>query len=182
MKTCTKCNETKPLDDFDRRLKSSETRRSACRACAEAQRLERMWRPTNHGDCAECGAPIPLAKPGARGGKPRSKFCSRACGVAANRRDGAANSRRYTLARYGITPADYDAMLESQAGRCAICQTDDPASRSGSWHVDHCHDTGVVRGLLCTRCNIGLGQFRDDAARLRAAIDYLNAYHATAVA
>ena len=58
-------------------------------------------------------------------------------------------------------------MLEAQGGTCAICQSA-PAE-----HVDHDHDTGAVRALLCFNCNGGLGQFRDDPAVLRAAADYV---------
>ncbi len=76
--------------------------------------------------------------------------------------------RNYHLkARYGITAAEYDAMLAAQGGLCAVCR-ERPAQ-----HVDHDHVFGHVRGLLCSCCNQGLGNFRDDAAHLRAAVDYL---------
>lgn len=79
--------------------------------------------------------------------------------------------RRYL---YGLEPDQYDAMVASQQGRCAICRTDQPGGQSkGGWHVDHEHATGRVRGLLCTRCNQALGLFDDDPARLRAAVEYL---------
>ena len=65
--------------------------------------------------------------------------------------------------RYGITLEEYDTMLLEQNGGCKICGSPDP-KRKGSKHlvVDHCHDTGAVRGLLCYRCNVGLGNFEDD--------------------
>ena len=75
--------------------------------------------------------------------------------------------------RYGITKADYEGMREAQGDRCAICGVDSPGSRSKVWSVDHCHVTNVVRGLLCHRCNMGLGYFKDDPVRLRSAITYL---------
>lgn len=78
-------------------------------------------------------------------------------------------NRRYL---YGLEPGQYDAMLAAQDGRCAICRTDAPGGR-GSWHVDHEHATGRVRGLLCHRCNLMLGNAQDDPARLRAAVEYL---------
>ena len=77
--------------------------------------------------------------------------------------------------RYGLTVEQYDAILKSQGGRCAICRAERPDSRTKQWHVDHCHATGKVRGLLCGQCNLGLGQFRDDPALLRQAIKYLAA-------
>lgn len=81
--------------------------------------------------------------------------------------------RRSNLARYGITPEEYDEMLARQSGKCAICASSDPRNRWGRFAVDHCHDTGVVRGLLCGPCNTGVGQFGDDPLRLRAAAKYL---------
>jgi len=77
---------------------------------------------------------------------------------------------------YGITPEQFEAMLAGQDGRCAICRTDEPGGKGG-WHVDHCHDSKVIRGLLCHCCNIGVGQFKDDPTRLRAAADYIERSH-----
>jgi hypothetical protein len=69
---------------------------------------------------------------------------------------------------YGLSPADFDAILHRQNGLCAICRLvmDRPS-------IDHDHSTGVVRGVLCQYCNVGLGNFRDDPQRLLAAIAYL---------
>lgn len=79
--------------------------------------------------------------------------------------------RRAVLKRvYGITDAEYDAMLESQGGRCAICCR---SRRGRRLAVDHCHATGAVRGLLCSSCNQTLGKMGDDPERLRAAAAYL---------
>ena len=72
--------------------------------------------------------------------------------------------------RYGITFADYDAMLMKQDGRCAICRKP-PKGRY--LHVDHDHETGAVRGLLCARCNTALGHINDDKNRLLGLIEYL---------
>jgi hypothetical protein len=89
--------------------------------------------------------------------------------------------RKYKLQEYGITPAQYDELFAEQGGRCAICGTEkmpwEPSvgvkGRGAFLTVDHDHVTGSVRGLLCANCNVGLGQFRDDAASLLAAVDYL---------
>jgi hypothetical protein len=77
-------------------------------------------------------------------------------------------TRNYHLGRrYGITAAQYDAMLAGQGGLCAACG-ERPAE-----HVDHDHAHGHVRGLLCSCCNQGLGNVRDDVGHLRAAAAYL---------
>ena len=61
-------------------------------------------------------------------------------------------------------------LIRKQNGLCAICQQ--PVIRP---HVDHCHTTGTIRGVLCRDCNIGLGNFKDDPELLRRAISYLDA-------
>jgi hypothetical protein len=78
------------------------------------------------------------------------------------------SKRDYHLRRrYGIDSSDVDAMVQAQGGLCLLCRERAPE------HVDHDHLTGTVRGVLCSCCNQGLGNFRDSAATLRAAIDYL---------
>jgi hypothetical protein len=74
---------------------------------------------------------------------------------------------------YKITLADYEKLLTKQRGRCAICGTKTPGCGWTSFPVDHDHETGKVRGLLCQSCNKGLGNFKDDIQNLRRAIDYL---------
>ena len=84
--------------------------------------------------------------------------------------------RRRTLARYGLTPAEYDRLVKRQRNRCAVCKTakvGGPPTRSGYWHVDHDHVTNQVRGLLCARCNLGIGHFEDDPELLAAATRYV---------
>lgn len=83
--------------------------------------------------------------------------------------------RRYSnwlKIKYGMTVEDYDLMLIQQGGRCAICFTDEPRGK-GTFHVDHCHATSIVRGLLCSKCNILLGHADDNIERLEKAIAYL---------
>jgi hypothetical protein len=65
------------------------------------------------------------------------------------------------------------ALLIAQGGGCGICGSPEPRTRRGAWHVDHDHVTGVIRGILCHYCNVGIGQFGDDADRLRKAVQYL---------
>lgn len=81
---------------------------------------------------------------------------------------------------YGITEEEYDRLLAEQGGVCAICgepETVDAVNQHGTTLsrlcVDHNHETGQIRGLLCRRCNLGLGHLGEDVARLRSAITYL---------
>jgi hypothetical protein len=74
----------------------------------------------------------------------------------------------------GFTQEDYNNKLIEQDGKCAICGTTD--SGKMDWHADHDHETGQKRGLLCHKCNTGIGLLKDDVDVLCAAIDYLNKY------
>lgn len=74
--------------------------------------------------------------------------------------------------RYGIEIDEYIYMYNKQGGTCAICQS--MISIDKTSHVDHCHKTGKVRGLLCFMCNSALGKFKDSKQILLRAIDYLN--------
>lgn len=80
--------------------------------------------------------------------------------------------KRPRVHRYGITPADYDRMLAEQGNACAICGRTENGKRH-NFDVDHSHDTGEVRGLLCNRCNRLLSNATDDPTILQRAIDYL---------
>lgn len=73
--------------------------------------------------------------------------------------------------RYGITQADYEALLAQQNGVCAVCGE---APEGRALDVDHCHETGQVRGLLCRSCNIALGMLRECSGRITAMRDYIN--------
>lgn len=73
------------------------------------------------------------------------------------------------VSRYGITEEDFNHLFAKQKGVCAICAKEYHLTL----HVDHCHSSGVVRGLLCNNCNRGLGHFKDSIETLRKAINYL---------
>ena len=74
--------------------------------------------------------------------------------------------------RYGISSHDVADIHSRQHGVCAICG-EPPSDRYKKLHVDHCHETGRVRGLLCHECNHGLGKFKDDLDILASATSYL---------
>ena len=81
---------------------------------------------------------------------------------------------RHLVEKYGIDEAGYQQLLKSQKGLCAICGTNDPhGKKHNRFHVDHCHETGMVRGLLCSRCNMGLGSFLDSIEIMNKAIEYI---------
>lgn len=134
--------------------------------------------------CQDCSAPLQY---GGRGRVPtRCESCKTAHNAEAakkyakeyyprNKEKVAQQARESWLrTRYDLTVEQYDEMLAAQGGGCAICGEQCP---SGSrLAVDHDHSTGTVRGLLCVRCNKGLGSFQDSIVRLRAAEQYLRAH------
>lgn len=77
----------------------------------------------------------------------------------------------YLNYNHGVTLDQYNDLLAKQNGVCAICQEECPTGRKLA--VDHCHETNVIRGLLCIRCNNGIGQLRDSIKLLQRAIEYL---------
>lgn len=82
-------------------------------------------------------------------------------------------STKYQNARTRLVrTGGWDELFLKQGSCCAICRTTDPKHSYG-WATDHCHSTGKIRGILCTKCNSGLGGFDDDIPRLEAALAYL---------
>lgn len=87
-----------------------------------------------------------------------------------------ANGLSWRIKMLGMTPESYRSMFEQQHGLCEICRKPETQIHKGklsNLSIDHDHSTGKVRGLLCSRCNQGLGHFKDDTAALQSAIEYL---------
>lgn len=78
--------------------------------------------------------------------------------------------QKHMKRQYGLDWEEFDRLVATQNNQCALCGEEDPR-----WHVDHDHETGRVRALLCHRCNIGLGMFGDDPSRLIEAAQYIEA-------
>ena len=84
---------------------------------------------------------------------------------------GAKADLKRRLLRHGLSLEEYEALLRTQNGACAICK-----KKPARWLcIDHCHSTGVVRGLLCVKCNTGLGLYNEDPSFMHSAIAYLEA-------
>lgn len=129
--------------------------------------------------CSICG-PVRVMRKSKQGGKFRYKC--RTTEVARSRKRAKARresteydpaaQRRYELKRlYGLSEEDYNAMYAAQNGCCAICRK---LSKT-VLHVDHCHETGRVRGLLCFPCNTSIGRLGDRLESVLAAAEYLGA-------
>jgi len=81
------------------------------------------------------------------------------------------------LDRRGINQKEFENMLNLQGGKCAICGTNTFIGAGKTPHIDHCHKTGKVRGLLCQKCNLGLGSFKDSEDIILKAVEYLKIFN-----
>jgi hypothetical protein len=95
--------------------------------------------------------------------------------LARSRKNPGAERRRRLRREFNMSTEDYESLLKSQQGVCAICRRPEPV-KGRRLPVDHCHATGQVRGLLCSKCNQGLGFLGDSLATLEAAQAYLRAF------
>lgn len=144
MQICKRCGLDKPLDDFQLR-KDTGKYRGVCKACITSDNLTRY----------------------------HNRMETRDAHWEAH--------KRFTLKKYGLTQESYQALWDKQGGQCAICKIPmEPwGARRGKGVnpnqavIDHCHEKGHVRGLLCSLCNLGLGKFRDNTDFLRNAANYL---------
>lgn len=157
IKECKSCEATKVLEDFppDRRYKDG--RGTKCRVCALAVR--RAFYAKYPGKEAERKL---------RNAESRDRWYWR-------NRDREILRMRWnaTKRKYGLDEAGYYGLLTSQDDACAICGSSDPGRTNGYFFIDHDHATRAIRGLLCHRCNVGLGMLADDPERLRAAASYI---------
>lgn len=133
--------------------------------------------------CPKCGEQKPLSefyknKSNKDGLQKRCKPCDIKTGQESYQKDPekAAKKRfiRKLKREYDLTLEQYESMKQKQNNVCAICKTELQTGMLS--HVDHCHFSGKVRGLLCRWCNLGLGHFKDSMTSLKSALDYLEKY------
>ena len=193
---CTGCKQPKPFSAFWKGAGYKEGIRSQCKDCclAASTRRRREKSKRKCGKCQKTKQTSAFSR-----SKNASSWCKQCCRESAtkwrseNREQVLAGererskspgriqyirdySRAYRLfTKYGIDAETYDRLFIQQEGKCAICKRT-PDKAPGKWgvlHVDHCHATGNVRGLLCYRCNSAVGGFGDDPSLMRAALTYL---------
>lgn len=162
MKTCKKCLVEKQLLEFYKNKECSLGRENICKQCRNEHTVATRDK-TKHS-------------------MHQRKYYSKNADVIRSKERG----RYYTevdkrknsfyLARYNISLSEAIEMLEQQSYICKICSTGISleVNAPNTGHVDHCHTTGKVRGILCSSCNTGLGLFRDNTVNLQKAIEYLN--------
>lgn len=151
-KVCPSCHESKLLSEYHRSKANSRGIQSRCKLCQkEYTKLRKTSKPKHYAS---------LQKSWRQRNPERDKLI---------------NKRAAIKAAYGLSLEDVDAMLSTQGHSCLICGSTTSSGRN--WHIDHCHTTNQVRGILCHHCNVGLGHFKDDPEILSSAINYLNKFN-----
>lgn len=172
-KFCKKCNSTKSVDEFVKSSKSSDGLWVYCKDCHKKWKprvLPEMKKTRTKKQCRMCGE-MKFFSEYVAGSVNNHTYCStcrRARGFSAS------------LSKWGLTPESYVELSKSQGDVCAICR--EPEKEKKRLSVDHDHKCcdgnfscgKCIRGLLCFRCNRGLGVFGDDVSLLRKAITYLS--------
>ncbi len=172
LKCCARCGEVKPRTCFAAKRSNLDGLQGFCRDCgalSDRKRQEAMGRaafpqgrvPAGCKWCLGCGEVKPYSEwhrnsSSSDGLATRCKACRAIAGRAS-----------HLKRQYGITEAERDEMIASQRGLCVICL------KAPAVQVDHCHETGKVRGVLCFNCNSAIGKLGDDPDALRRAIAYL---------
>ncbi|MFH8978929.1 endonuclease VII domain-containing protein [Streptomyces sp. NPDC017890] len=171
-KRCSRCKEHKPRAAFARNKAMRDGLQAYCRECAATYHQERQVAkgrgvrprvdvPEGHKLCRTCGEIKPHSE------WTRNRTASDGLATLCKSCKAAQGRAGHLKRQYGITEAERDALIASQGGVCCICLAA-PAA-----HVDHCHETGRVRGVLCFSCNAALGQFKDRPDAIRRAAAYV---------
>ncbi|MET7848119.1 endonuclease VII domain-containing protein [Streptomyces avermitilis] len=171
-KGCSRCKEVKPRAAFASNKAARDGLQAYCRECwAEYHQARQVAKgrnvrprvkvPEGHKFCRACKEIKPHSEwhRNATASDGLSTSC-KACRAAKGR---AGHLKR----QYGMTEAERDEMIASQMGICVICL------KAPAAHVDHCHKTGRVRGVLCFNCNSAIGKLGDDPDAVRRAAAYL---------
>lgn len=137
--------------------------------------------------CEVCAVTMKLSG----GSRMRQRFCSARCRGSFNRKLEAqkpdarekqiAYKYSWKIKQYGLTVAEYEAIYQQQHGCCGICGLHASELSKGGLGIDHDHSTGIVRGLLCRRCNAAIGGLGDSLELLHKAISYLSGDHELSV-
>lgn len=164
---CPNCGLSKELAEFNCR---DQNRGSGyCRPCVVAAKQRWMDENREHDNARRREVYAAKRSPVAREALVAKRFDADETRRKVRRK----SSVRYRLkSRYGISEAEYMRLVDAQGNCCAVCgATENTEGRL--WCVDHDHSTGAIRGLLCTRCNVGIGALGDTAEGVRRALDYL---------
>lgn len=145
---CSSCKLEKPCSEFWKNKKNVHGLQSGCKDCHRAS--FKLWKSNN-----------------------LERYKGLVTKLNSDRRERGYYREWHLRSKFGITVDQYKEILNSQGGGCAICRSTFPARRQ-SFHIDHDHLTGEIRGLLCHNCNRGIGYLQDSIEILQKSIQYLS--------
>ena len=177
---CQCCNQVQLLSQFNKHKQGRLGIEATCRNCKQYLKDKRLKESKGLRACRKCGInarnkdDLELFVKDSKSRFGRYNLCKK-CHASADSNKKANNSLEKRVKKFGITVDEYNNFISTQNNCCAICGTnkDDFNGRGNNFHIDHCHSTNKVRGLLCNNCNTGLGQFKDNVQNLKNAIQYL---------
>ena len=153
-KTCSTCHIEKPVAEFSKQSIRPDGLNITCKLCLSYRNNERYKDPVKRQRILDNTARWRERNPDA-------------------------DADKHLRRKYGITLAEYDELFEAQGGVCALCKKGETTKRMKKGEgrerlaVDHCHDTGRVRGLLCFKCNTAIGALGDTEEAAQNVVDYL---------
>jgi len=165
MKTCKKCGQELPTSSFNKHATNTDGLTGKCNNCLIKERKAReafnivsvLTKTCKRCEKSLCSDKFIKNKSVIDGLNGWCKDCSKDSSLSH---------------KYSITLSEYNDLLSKQEYKCKICLTDNPGGK-GAFVVDHCHKSGVIRGLLCNHCNTGIGKLHDDAKLLLRAANYV---------
>ncbi len=153
-KTCSSCQINKPVAEFGKQSVRPDGLEVACKACMKERAAKRYEDPKTRKRILDATARWRERNPDA-------------------------DADKHLRRKYGITLERYNELFEAQGGVCALCKKGEATKRRKKGEgrerlaVDHCHDTGRVRGLLCFKCNTAIGSLGDTEEDARRVVEYL---------
>lgn len=160
-KACSKCKIVKPRSEFGVRNINKNKLLSQCKPCTRQTNWE--YEQRHPGRVKQRRTDWNAANADKKRAHSRKWY-----------KDHPEAQLKKSLRAFGLTPEEFVKRLDEQEHKCAICRSSDPGSNR-RFRVDHDHDTGKVRGLLCHKCNVALGLFSDSVQVMKTAINYLEA-------
>ena len=173
-KTCRRCHTRQPIDNFSRDKYRKDGRVSHCKECQAEKWAAKPGRPhkprkeyetPKEKKCSGCAEVLPASHFHVRRDRGNGKALQSKCKQCTSKifkqwsdKNPGSSRKRNLKKKYGIDEETYFKMLEDQGGGCGICGSTESGWKTSPWlHVDHCHTSGTIRGLLCHQCNIMIG-------------------------
>jgi hypothetical protein len=154
MKKCTKCGNTKPSSEFSKKHSTKDGLQIQCKMCCASNYKNWLTKNPNQ--------------------KQNITVRAKRWNVENKQRRSIIVQKHGYKKRYGLTVEQKQAMIDGQDGKCAICESNLETTHNVC--VDHCHTTNKVRGILCRKCNLGIGHLNDSIDILKSAQAYLEKY------